>query len=319
MITCQVCGKLFKNINRRHLAQHGLTREEYTARFPDAPLQSPESAEKRRLAAERREAGMSEETKRRKAAAIAEKKSGQSSWNAGKSGYKLDWSPEARQRIAERGAHNKGVPASEQQRQKQSAAMKQLYASGELVHWNLGNRTPDEVRRKISEACAGLELTQEQRERHLEAIRLWVASPDYINPFRNAKLTEQHRDRVSAGVKQSQSKIRKSMEEAGHWLPLSEIPEVVKYRRRVWALTNSNTHLIEGYDESKRGLCSKTQDTWQVDHRVSIMQGWLDGATPEELAHPVNLRFVPWRENLAKWHRSELTLEQLRAEIATTK
>ncbi len=46
-ITCQVCGKEFKQIHHRHVKQHNLTIEEYKQKFPDAPINSEASSQRR--------------------------------------------------------------------------------------------------------------------------------------------------------------------------------------------------------------------------------------------------------------------------------
>lgn len=45
-VKCQVCGKKFKRIQWSHLKKHGITREEYKKRFPDAKLFSDETRRK---------------------------------------------------------------------------------------------------------------------------------------------------------------------------------------------------------------------------------------------------------------------------------
>jgi uncharacterized protein YeaC (DUF1315 family) len=313
MITCCICSKEFNAINKRHLQSHGITREEYTVQFPDAPLQSPESAAKRLAAALVREANLSEETKAARSVGISKARKGQPSWNAGKGGYTLEWSEEAKRRVAERGAWNHGVPVSEEQKLKQSIKMKDGYATGRITHWNFGNITPAEVKQKIAESCKGYEYTAEQREKHLTAIRLWVSSPDYKNPWKGKKHSVETRALISLKDILATNKKRKSMEEGGYWIPLTQLPEVIKYRREVWKFTNKNADLIPGYSAAKRGRCSKEKDNWQIDHKLSITQGWLDGISPEDLSHPANLAFIPWKVNLAKWHRSTLTKEELLA------
>jgi hypothetical protein len=46
-IKCQICGKEFKQIHHRHVKQHGLTIEEYKNKFPDSPINSEASSQKR--------------------------------------------------------------------------------------------------------------------------------------------------------------------------------------------------------------------------------------------------------------------------------
>ena len=110
-------------------------------------------------------------------------------------------------------------------------------------------------------------------------------------------------------------KVRATMEQNGHWVPAAEVPAYVKYQRKILALTNQNVHLLPDYDPTKRGPSNKNGDNWQVDHRLSVCEGWRLGISPEHMAHPANLQFIPWRENLAKRSKSDLTKEELLALI----
>ncbi|KKM14088.1 hypothetical protein LCGC14_1709670 [marine sediment metagenome] len=47
-IQCQVCGKEFKQIHHRHAKQHGLTIAQYKEKFPDAPINSEASSNRRK-------------------------------------------------------------------------------------------------------------------------------------------------------------------------------------------------------------------------------------------------------------------------------
>jgi hypothetical protein len=254
---------------------------------------------------------MSPETKALASSKISASRIGKSSWNKDKGGYRLERSEEAKARVKARGAPNKGIPATEEQKLKQSEVMSAKFASGELVHWNLGNITPDEVRQKISSSNLGKLLTPEQKAKQLETLRVYVSNPNYKNSQAGIAMSDVRKRKHRVASLKVAPQTRKTHEEAGRWTPLSQLPEVVKYRRKVWALTNKKVHLIQNYDASKRGLNSLTEDNYQVDHRLSIIQGWIDGLTPEQVSHPANLRFIPWRENNAKWHRSDLTKDEL--------
>lgn len=49
------------------------------------------------------------------------------------------------------GGHNKGQQCNKKFRQHLSKKRKEMYASGQLIHWNTGRACPEEVRRKISQ------------------------------------------------------------------------------------------------------------------------------------------------------------------------
>jgi hypothetical protein len=54
-ITCAVCGKKLKQVTAYHLLVHGMTPDEYRARFPGSPLLSPATLAKRRAAFAKRD------------------------------------------------------------------------------------------------------------------------------------------------------------------------------------------------------------------------------------------------------------------------
>lgn len=49
-----------------------------------------------------------------------------------------------------------------------------------------------------------------------------------------------------------------------------------------------------------RTLCG-VEGGYQLDHKISIKEGFKKGLSPEELAHPDNLQMLPWSENREKW------------------
>lgn len=208
-------------------------------------------------------------------------------------------------------AWNKGSERTEEQNAHQSEVMKNKFKAGVYTHPMLGKNHSEESRQKISTSNLGMLITPEQKAKQRASLRAHTALPGYKNAMAGLEHSEETKKKIGAKVLSNYKSIRKNQEEAGYWVPLAQLPEVIKYRRDVWKITNKNVHLIPNYDESKRGLNSLTEDNYQVDHRLSIVQGFLDGITPEQMSHPANLRFIPWRDNLAKWHRSDLTKEEL--------
>lgn len=310
MIHCAVCNKPFKNINKRHLVHHNLTREEYVQKFPDSPIQSSESSEKRKQASLIRESLYSQEEKIKRAEKISKSLIGNIPWNKDNGGYKLEWSDEARARVAERGPYNKGLPRSEEDKKKQSITMKAKFESGELSAPFKGKHHTIEAKEKIRKNNLGKTYTEDQKANHLAAMRRIASAPDYISPMKGKTHNEEAKKKISEASLRNAENVRKKHEAAGRWIPKEHLSEIERFRQEVWKLTNRIVHLIDGYDESKRGLNSLTEDNYQVDHRYSITQGYLDGLTPEQLSHLKNLRFISWRDNAKKSERCDFTLEE---------
>lgn len=70
-----------------------------------------------------------------------------------------------------------------------------------------------------------------------------------------------------------------------------------QYLNRVRVLTERNRFLIKGYDETKRGKAG-IPGMYQIDHIKSIIDCWYEKLSPEQAADVLNLRFIPWEENL---------------------
>ena len=49
MVKCYICNKLFMQVAQSHLKHHGLTMQEYRAKFPDAEIQDESLKEKSRV------------------------------------------------------------------------------------------------------------------------------------------------------------------------------------------------------------------------------------------------------------------------------
>jgi len=128
-IQCEICGKSFKALTAKHLKSHETTLSEYKNQFPNAPTQSPYTIEQHSKRAIRM-------NKVRK--------------GIPRSRETIDKIKETKKNNP-RSAWNKGIPLSEDQKTHLSEIRKTQYATGEIVHWNTGNATPDEVKHKISE------------------------------------------------------------------------------------------------------------------------------------------------------------------------
>lgn len=315
MIDCKICGREFNLINKRHLANHGMSREQYLEKYPGAPLQSAESAALRSETMAKINKNMSPETKSLKAEKIAKSRIGKSSWNLGKGGYKLEWSDEAKQRLASRVSPLKGRPISEEAKQRQSKTMKENAKKPGYQNYLKGKRLPDETKKKISESLKGRKLTPEQKDKHTKAMEQLRKSPDFVGPMKGKKHSLETKQKISTIVKGKISQIRRSQEDRGYWIPLDSISEFEIYKRQVRSVTEKNVHLIENYDVALRGLNDTGNDNFQVDHKLSIYEGFMNNIDPKIIGHFCNLQFISWRKNSQKWHRSSITLEELMAEI----
>jgi len=131
LIQCAVCQQMMEIITWKHLQKHGLTTAEYKNKFPEHPIRSPSAIHRKHLASikannSRRGVHRSDETK----AKIKKTKS-----------------------LNPKAAWNKGIPKSQDEKDRLSLIKKQQYASGEYIHWNTGNHWSDEVKTKIRQTA----------------------------------------------------------------------------------------------------------------------------------------------------------------------
>jgi hypothetical protein len=79
-------------------------------------------------------------------------------------------------------------------------------------------------------------------------------------------------------------------------------PEFKRYKNLVVNLTKqtySENIKILNPDNRPRTRCG-VEGGWQLDHKKSIKQCFLEGLSPEQAASVDNLQMLPWKENLSK-------------------
>lgn len=108
------------------------------------------------------------------------------------------------------------------------------------------------------------------------------------------------------------AKARETMIKSGHFVHPLLIPAFTKYQRKVHHLTRIQ-NLSGLLNFEKRGPVDK--GGFHIDHKFSIKDGFLQGATPEEVSNIVNLEMLPALENIKKSIKSSWTLLELREAI----
>lgn len=109
----------------------------------------------------------------------------------------------------------------------------------------------------------------------------------------------------------SQSKLGLTDEE--YKLYILSLPEQKKYRQKVITLTvRQDVRHLPFYE--KRGR-SGLAGAYQLDHRYSILEGFINNVPEETIANINNLEFIPWQENREKSKKCSVTLEELYSKI----
>lgn len=80
---------------------------------------------------------------------------------------------------------------------------------------------------------------------------------------------------------------------------MADLDNKKKYRRAVQKVTKQqNISLLENYDKL-RGLCG-VEGAYQLDHIISIVRGYEEGISAEQIGDLSNLQIIPWKDNLLK-------------------
>lgn len=146
---------------------------------------------------------------------------------------------------------------------------------------------------KITHHCEA--YTQEQSTR----IKKHWERPDALTRKENTKKTFlQHcAGNENAIAKFKETKRKKSglltPEDAKNYRHYSR---AIRQRAQMWATDN-------GYILG--------QQTYHVDHKLSILDAWNANLPAEVVNHPVNLQILPAKENSRKGSKSSITVEQL--------
>jgi hypothetical protein len=105
------------------------------------------------------------------------------------------------------------------------------------------------------------------------------------------------------------SKMRKTFEDCGLWIPLENLSNYENYKRKVWHHTlKHDISALANYE--KRGRAG-TEGAYQLDHKFSISRGFIEGVDPELIGSLKNLEFIPWEDNIKKQGNCSIQLEEL--------
>jgi len=108
-------------------------------------------------------------------------------------------------------------------------------------------------------------------------------------------------------------KIRNVNEESGYWLKEENIASLDDYRKIVWAYTRAqNLESLSNY--YKRGHIMN-EDTYHIDHKFSIKQGYMDNIKPHIIGNIANLEMLPAIDNIKKKNKCSITIEELLSKI----
>jgi len=100
-------------------------------------------------------------------------------------------------------------------------------------------------------------------------------------------------------------KIRDGQVASGRATPDESVDAFLLYKSRVWAETKrNNLTVLENHDKRSRL-------GYHLDHMYSIHEGFKNNVDVSIIGHIKNLKMIPYQENLSKFNKCSITLEEL--------
>ena len=159
-----------------------------------------------------------------------------------------------------------------------------------------------------------------------KAIATWMSKYGTDNPFKSNLIKDKIVDVLSkkygvtnAANVDSEKRIKSVMKtkiERGLVIPDEFLSDYQLYRKKVKRLTEKtykghkskiNPNNLERVTNGKNG--------YQLDHKYSILEGFLNDVNPEIISHHCNLQMLEWKKNRTKSKRCDIELQELIKEI----
>lgn len=159
-----------------------------------------------------------------------------------------------------------------------------------------------------------------------KALNTWIRKYGVDNPFKSINIKEKIKQVLKDryGVDNSanvnpEMRVNKGIKtkiERGWIIPDEFLSDYQIYRKKVKRLTETtyktykkiiNPNNLERVTNGKNGF--------QLDHKYSIIEGFLNNVEPEIISHYRNLQMIEWYCNRTKSKRCDIDLEQLKNEI----
>ena len=175
------------------------------------------------------------------------------------------------------------------------------FLCGKQAHWISFNSKQLRCVEKITQ-CSGhakkaefsrqKNMSKEQRQAHMKQMSLRG----------NKRLAELHTDeqwRRTKGNNVSKAKTTIPAEQQSNWIIYESI--VDRITRESWLYHNSKINP----DNLPRGR------EYELDHKYSKHQGFLNNVPPEVIGHYSNLQMIPRHSNRKKYNKCSITIDQL--------
>lgn len=95
----------------------------------------------------------------------------------------------------------------------------------------------------------------------------------------------------------------------GTWLNYSQLSDFQYYKRLVWSETHKHKKSLLNFE--LRGKLSNSKESYHIDHKYSILEGFKNGILPTIIGNKKNLCMIPGLLNIQKGSKCSETLESI--------
>lgn len=159
-----------------------------------------------------------------------------------------------------------------------------------------------------------------------KALNTWIKKYGVDNPFKSHSIKEKIKQVLkdkygvnnSANIN-SENRIGNGIKtkiERGWIIPDDFLSDYQIYRKKVKRLTETTYKMYKNIiNPNNLERVTNGKVGFQLDHKYSIIEGFLNNVEPEIISHHCNLQMIEWSSNRTKSKRCDIDLEQLKNEI----
>lgn len=107
----------------------------------------------------------------------------------------------------------------------------------------------------------------------------------------------------------TKKKLKNTNVAKGMWVDPSHLSDFERYKRLVWSETHKYKKSLPNF--KLRGKLSNNKDSYHIDHKYSILEGFKNGILPTIIGNANNLIMIPGLENIQKGSKCSETLENI--------
>ena len=128
------------------------------------------------------------------------------------------------------------------------------------------------------------------------------------------KIKETLLERYGVEYISQSKKYKEIMISKGYHIPDTMLIDCEIYYKKVKQFTNRNKlELLPNF--YKRGISGK-ENAFQLDHKFSIMEGFMQNIPPYIIGNIANLEMLPWRKNIKKSKKCSITIDEILRNIS---